>query len=263
MPQTLWKYEDVGHTQDAKRELTEFVKFEDTDNVIDSVKPTKLLQRIIHLVTDPNGNDIVLDFFSGTGSTGHAVLKQNHEDKGNRKFILVQLPVPLEVAESKLKAIADVTMERVRNYGQSLKDSGYKGDVGFRLFKTARSNLRKWQTQTALTTADLSGLDFTGSGTLIPDYKPQNVITEMMLLEGFPLDSKIEQAPEFDDQVYVVSHPERSHRLLISLTPDTFSDQTVEQASQYPKDTFICLESSLTDQSKIRLADAVAKVKTL
>lgn len=262
VPQTLWKYEDVGHTQDAKRELIEFVKFENTDNVIDSVKPTKLLQRILHLVTDPNGNDIVLDFFSGTGSTGHAVLKQNHEDKGNRKFILVQLPVELDTPETKLKTIADVTMERVTNFGRSLKDTGYKGDVGFRLFKTARSNLRKWQTQTAKTTAEISGL-FSGSGVLIPDFKAPNVITELMLLEGFPLDSKVEQAPAFDDQVYVVSHPERSHRLLISLTADPLSDQTVEQASQYPKDTFICLESSLTDQNKIRLADAVAKVKTL
>ena len=263
VPQTLWRYEDVGHTQDAKKELIEFVEFENTDNVIDSVKPTRLLQRILHLVTDANANDIVLDFFSGTGSTGHAVLKQNQEDGGNRRFILVQLPVKLDTPESKLKTIADVTMERVRNFGASIKAAGYQGDVGFRLFKTTRSNLRKWQTQTAMSTADLNGLDFSGSGTLMPDYKPQNVITEMLLLEGFPLDSRIEQAPEFSDQVYVVSHPERSHRLLISLTADKLLDETVEQASQYPKDTFICLESSLTDQSKIRLADAVAKVKTL
>lgn len=262
VPQTLWKYEDVGHTQEAKKELIEFVKFENTDNVIDSVKPTKLLQRILHLVTDPNNNDIVLDFFSGTGSTGHAVLKQNHEDNGNRKFILVQLPVELDTPETKLKTIADVTMERVRNVGASLKATGYQGDVGFRLFRTARSNLRKWQTRPIQSATDFGEL-YDSSSTLIPNYSSQNVITEMMLLEGFSLDSKIEQAPEFDDQVYVVSHPERSHRLLISLTPDTLSDQTVEQASQYPKDTFICLESSLTDQSKIRLADAVAKVKTL
>lgn len=263
VPQTLWKYDEVGHTQDAKRELTEFVKFENTDNVIDSVKPTKLIQRILHLVTDPSANDIVLDFFSGTGSTGHAVIKQNQEDNGNRKFILVQIPVKLDAPEAKLKTIADVTMERVRNFGASIKATGYQGDVGFRLFKTTRSNLRKWQTQTAMSTADLGGLDFSGSGTLMADYKSQNVITEMMLLEGFPLDSRIEQAPEFSDQVYVVSHPERSHRLLISLTADKLLDETVEQTSQYPKDTFICLESSLTDQSKIRLADAVAKVKTL
>lgn len=263
VPQTLWKYEDVGHTQDAKKELIEFVKFEETDNVIDSVKPTRLLQRILHLVTDPNANDVVMDFFSGTGSTGHAVLKQNHEDGGNRKFILVQLPVPLDKPESKLKTIADVTMERIRNYGERLKQEGTQADVGFRLFRTARSTLTKWQTQRAQSLAELNTLNFTGSGALIPGYKTQDVITELMLLEGFPLDSRVQQAPEFDDVVYVVTHPERSYRLLVCLSTDPLSDATAEEAAKYPKDTFVCLEASLTDQLKVRLADAVENVKTL
>ncbi len=262
VPQTLWKYEDVGHTQDAKKELIEFVKFENTDNVIDSVKPTKLLQRILHLVTDLNANDIVLDFFSGTGSTGHAVMKQNHEDQGNRKFILVQLPVELDTPETKLKTIADVTMERIRNVGAALSIQNTKADVGFRLFRTSRSNLTKWQTKTARTVAELQGLDFTGGGALVPDYKTRDVLTELMLLEGFPLDSRVAQSPAFDDEVHVVTHPERSYRLLVCLSTDTLSDATVAEAAKYPKDTFVCLESSLNDQLKLRLADAVENVKT-
>ncbi|WP_291423093.1 site-specific DNA-methyltransferase [Deinococcus sp.] len=263
VPQTLWKYEDVGHTQDAKRELIEFVGFENTDNVIDSVKPTKLLQRILHLVTDSNTNDIVLDFFSGTGSTGHAVMKQNHEDKGNRKFILVQLPVELDTPETKLKTIADVTMERIRNVGAALSSEKTQADVGFRLFRTSRSNLTKWQTKTARSVAELQGFDFTGAGALVPDYKTRDVLTELMLLEGFPLDSRVEQSPEFDDEVHVVTHPERSFRLLVCLSTDTLSDATVQATAKYPKDTFVCLESSLNDQLKLRLADAVENVKTL
>ncbi|MCV7137759.1 site-specific DNA-methyltransferase, partial [Mycolicibacterium fortuitum] len=79
-PQTLWPYEEVGHTQDAKRALLKYVPFENTENVLNSVKPVELIQRILHLATDPSGDDIVLDFFSGSGTTAHAVLKQNAED---------------------------------------------------------------------------------------------------------------------------------------------------------------------------------------
>ena len=114
VPQTLWFYSDVGHTQDAKKELMEFVKFENTDNVIDSVKPSALIRRMLQVATKADQADIVLDFFGGTGSTGHAVLVQNAEDKGNRRFILVQLPEPSTAKEKDLATIADITKERVR-----------------------------------------------------------------------------------------------------------------------------------------------------
>lgn len=63
--------------------------------------------------------------------------------------------------------------------------------------------------------------------------------------------------------MHVITHPERSYRLLVCLSTDTLMDGTVEAAKQYPKDTFVCLESSLNDQLKLRLADAVENVKTL
>ena len=62
VPQTLWKYEDVGHTQDAKKELLRFVPYENTDNVLDSVKPPRLIQRMLTLGTNAEDGDIVLDF---------------------------------------------------------------------------------------------------------------------------------------------------------------------------------------------------------
>ena len=67
---------DVGHTQEAKKELIKFVKYEDTDNVLDTVKPTRLLRRILQLATTPSTHDIVIDFFGGSCTTGHAVLSQ-------------------------------------------------------------------------------------------------------------------------------------------------------------------------------------------
>ena len=82
MPQTFWPYSEVGHTQDAKKELMEYVAFEHADNVLDTVKPVALIRRMLQLSTRATDGDIVLDFFAGSGPTGHAVVVQNAEDGG-------------------------------------------------------------------------------------------------------------------------------------------------------------------------------------
>jgi len=89
VPQTMWFYKDVGHTQEAKKELLELVDFDTSDDVFITPKPTRLIQRILQIATDKNS--IVLDSFAGSGTTGHAVLKQNIEDGGSRRFIQVEM----------------------------------------------------------------------------------------------------------------------------------------------------------------------------
>jgi len=89
VPQTMWFYKDVGHTQEAKKELLELVDFDTSDDVFITPKPTRLIQRILQIATDKDS--IVLDSFAGSGTTGHAVLKQNIEDGGNRRFIQVEM----------------------------------------------------------------------------------------------------------------------------------------------------------------------------
>ncbi len=93
-PQTLWTYQEVGHTQEAKKELIAAVDFPSSDVVFETPKPTRLLRRILQVATTPDGGDSVVDFFAGTGSTLDAVFQQNAEDKGNRRCILVQLTEP-------------------------------------------------------------------------------------------------------------------------------------------------------------------------
>jgi len=146
VPQTLWPYSEVGHTQDAKKELLQYVQFENPDNVLDTVKPTALIQRMLQVATNATAGDIILDFFAGSGSTGHAVYKQNASDNGNRKYIVVQLPEPLPKPESKLKNIAHITQTRLRNSGKRIKDEKpmFAGDLGFRLFKLDSTNIRAW-----------------------------------------------------------------------------------------------------------------------
>ena len=89
VPQTMWFYKDVGHTQEAKKELLELVDFDTSDDVFITPKPTRLIQRILQIATDRDS--IVLDSFAGSGTTGHAVLKQNAEDGGSRRFIQVEM----------------------------------------------------------------------------------------------------------------------------------------------------------------------------
>jgi site-specific DNA-methyltransferase (adenine-specific)/adenine-specific DNA-methyltransferase len=89
VPQTLWMHTDVGNTQEAKKELLSFVDFNDTTSVFVTPKPLRLLGRILQIATGPE--DIVLDSFAGSGTTGHAVLQANCGDGGNRRFVLVEM----------------------------------------------------------------------------------------------------------------------------------------------------------------------------
>lgn len=111
MPQTLWKYEEVGHTQDAKKEIHDILKFEKSEDVFSTPKPVALMERIMRIATNPG--DIVLDFFAGSGTTAQAVLNLNKEDNGHRKFILVSSTEATADAPNK-NLCRDVCAERVR-----------------------------------------------------------------------------------------------------------------------------------------------------
>lgn len=89
VPQTMWFYKDVGHTQEAKKELLQLVDFDSSEDVFITPKPSRLIQRILEIATDKDS--VVLDSFAGSGTTGHAVLKQNSIDGGTRRFILVEI----------------------------------------------------------------------------------------------------------------------------------------------------------------------------
>ena len=105
----MWFYTDVGHTQDAKKELVSVMDFADSDSVFITPKPTRLIERILQIATNPG--DLVLDSFAGSGTTGHAVQKMNAvaSDKPPRRFILVEMEP---------KIARDVTAERVRRVAQ-------------------------------------------------------------------------------------------------------------------------------------------------
>lgn len=192
VPQTLWTYQEVGHTQEAKKELIATVDFPNSDVVFDTPKPTRLLRRILQVATNPDGNDVVIDFFAGTGSTMDAVFQQNAEDGGNRRCILVQLPEPLPGAESAgWTSIADITKARLKGAGRRVKENSplFKGDVGFRVFKLDTSNIRAWNPKTNdLKTSLFDHLEHLESGRTSDD-----ILYEILLKLGLDLCVPIEK----------------------------------------------------------------------
>ena len=131
VPQTLWLHTDVGNTQEAKKELVSTLQFERSEDVFNTVKPSRLVRRILQIASDPDS--IILDSFAGSGTTAHAVLAQNREDGGNRRFILVECE---DYADN-------ITAERVRRVIKgvpSAKDDALKAGLGgtFSYFELGR-----------------------------------------------------------------------------------------------------------------------------
>ena len=136
IPQTLWRQTDVGHTQEAKKELVGILDFEKSEDVFNTVKPTRLIRRILQAATDKDS--IVLDSFAGSGTTAHAVLALNREDGGNRRFVLVECE----------NYVDTITAERVRRVIEgvpSAKDASLKAGLGgaFSYFRLGRPMRRE------------------------------------------------------------------------------------------------------------------------
>lgn len=193
VPQTLWKYEDVGHTQEAKKELLERVEFESSDSVFDTPKPTRLVMRMLRLATDPEDGDIVLDFFAGSGATGEAVWKLNQEDGGNRRFILVQLPEPTGYGD--YETVADITKARLRSAGEALAGGGAvpESPLGFRTLGLGASNFKLWDPQeTPTDEKELAEQLSAFAESVLDGVTDEDLLFEILLKSGVRLSSQIE-----------------------------------------------------------------------
>lgn len=189
-PQTLWTYQEVGHTQDAKKTLLKYVPFEHTENVLNSVKPVSLLQRILQLATSPEGGDIVMDFFSGSGTTAHAVLAQNAEDGGNRSFIAVQIEEPLPTPEPQFDSILGMSQERLRNIAAELRAQGRAVDAGFRALRIDTPNMR----DTLRSAEELGQLDLHAfEDSVKADRTAEDLLFQVLLDWGLDLASPLER----------------------------------------------------------------------
>jgi len=217
VPQTLWKHELVGHTQEAKKELIKYSAFTETENVLNSVKPVRLIQRILRIATNPANADIVLDFFAGSAVTGHAVLKQNLEDGGNRRFILVQLPEILPKAEPNLATIYDIGAARLRNVISEIAvaergkldgigSSETLPTLGFRKLKLASSNFKIWDGAGNRDASELQKQLGLFAEHLLAERTNSDVLYELILKAGLPLSVKVEEAEVAGTAVYLIAN---------------------------------------------------------
>ena len=266
-PETIWFGKDVGTTRDANRELKELFNGK---TPFDTPKPVGLLKRILELSTDPARGDIVLDFFAGSSPIAQAVIEMNMQDGGNRRFICVQLPEKvdgtspsgIDALSLKLKTISEVGKERIRRVIKKRK-SEQKGklkleknkDLGLKCFGLDKSNFSELQQFTGKDTAQLE-LHFGKAETpLIEGWKPENLLSESLLLQGFPLDSKVRSLPEFkSNDVQQITSEFVGHHLYICLDKKVKAE-TVAKINLRPEDILVCLDSALSNEAKVKLAD--------
>jgi len=252
--------------EDATAELVQIFG----SDIVDYPKPRKLLQFLLSCIT--SADDLVLDFFSGSASFGDAVLHQNRADGCSRKFMLVQLPEKTpENSPARARGyetVAEIGKERMRRIATQLYEDiqpvirTLPEDVGFKIFKLSSSHFKAWK--------DYEGNDLTALQNLFDEqeipleegWTPDGLLTEVLLLEGFPLDSKAEPQPQFTENVVqCVSSPACEHRLWACFDA-TVATATLEALSLPPGDVFVCLDSALDDNAKLRLTQA-GSLKTI
>lgn len=202
LPISTWIENDGGRTQGSlsvpqNSQATRAMKELLGDKVFSFPKPVELIGAAL-TAGGAVEYDIVLDFFAGSGTTGHAVMAQNAADGGSRRYILVQLPEPLDPANGSQKiaadfcdklgvhrTIAELTKERLRRAGSKIREEhpAAKVDTGFRVYKLATSNLRPWQPDAE----DLEASILDAVDNVLPGRTEEDLLVELLLKTGIDL----------------------------------------------------------------------------
>jgi adenine-specific DNA-methyltransferase len=259
VPWTWWPHEEAGHTDEAKKEIYGLFGKEEA---FDTPKPVRLMKRIIEIGTKNDQNELVLDFFAGSGTLAQAVLELNHENGGNRKFILVQLPEP--TGSKELATIAEIGKQRIRTVIRNLnEDSSSKldlagkkqtEDLGFKAFKLASPNILQWN-QDEERDPEVYGQKLAlFNDPLVAGWKPENVIWEVALREGFSLNTRF-SARELanGNKIHDVTDPDTGQRFMICLDDKILADLS-KHCELTLEDLFVCRDVALDDSAAANLA---------
>ena len=192
---TTW-WDDGGLTSSATSKLKSLMG----KTTFDTPKPLELVAKMLRLITFDDREAVILDFFSGSSTTAHAVMNYNFEDNGRRKFIMVQLKEETaknsEARNNGYSDICEIGKERIRRAGEKIKSEHPDADIdiGFKVFRTADTNI-KWNSLMDMGQIDLKQLEYTPDQVdFMPDAKDVDIVYELMLRQkDVPLSSKIEQ----------------------------------------------------------------------
>lgn len=242
---TWWPNTEVGHTQEATKEIATLLG---QSGIMDFPKPIRLMKRIVHIASKKDS--IILDFFSGSATTAHAVMKLNAEDGGHRKFIMVQLPEKTDEKSEAYKAgyknICEIGKERIRRAGRKIKeDAGLTApadlDIGFRCLRLDESNMKPvYYTPDEVGQQDLFSL----VDNVKEDRTPEDLLFQVMLDLGVLLSSSIEVKEIAGKKVFNVADG-----FLLACFDHDVTEETVKAIAQMKPYYAVFRDSSMANDS--------------
>jgi adenine-specific DNA-methyltransferase len=237
--------------------------------VFDTPKPVGLLQLLAHI--GGNSDGFVLDLFAGSGSLAEAVLSLNTQDSGNRRYILVQLPEPLNPENKdqtfaadfcdeikKPRNVAELTKERLRRTAKKIKEENplFAGDFGFRVFRLGQSNFTTWDAGIEHDAKTLVRLLEFHVDHIRDDRTQDDLLYELLLKSGFPLTTPVEKLPLTGKTVFSVA----GGALAICLEPELTLDLIRAIAGKKPE-RVVCLDEGFAGNDQLKV-NAVQIFKT-
>ena len=244
VPISIWSYEEVGHTQSASQDLKKLFGGKD---YFDYPKPVDLIKRMLQIASD--SDSYVLDFFSGSATTAHAVMQLNAEDNGTRKFIVVQLPEGTseksEAYKDGYKTICEMGEERIRRAGAKIKEENgmmaQNLDTGFRVLKLDSSNMKDvYYTPDEY---EMNMFDML-SDNIKEDRTPEDLLFQVMLELGVLLSSKIEEEFIAGKKVFNVADG-----FLYACFDSNVSEETITAIAKKKPYYFVMRDSSMASDS--------------
>ena len=242
-PMTLWSFEEAGHNQIATRELRDIFGA----SIFTSPKPLKYLTRYLQIGL--NKDSLILDFFSGSATTAHAVMKLNAEDGGNRKFIMVQLPEKTEEKSEAYKAgyknICEIGKERIRRAAKKIKEeaglSTQNLDTGFRVLKLDTSNM-----EDVYYTPQEFELQSLFNENVKADRTNEDLLFQVMLDLGIELSAKIESKQIAGKNVHFVDD-----NYLVACFNRDVNESTITEIAKLEPIYFVMRDASAANDNVI------------
>lgn len=274
---TWWSNTEVGHNQEASKEIKDLLGSAD---LFTNPKPTRLVKQILTIATQRD--DLILDFFAGSGTTAHAVMQLNKEDGGHRKFICVQLPEPCDEKSEAYKAgyntIAEISKERIRRASAKIKAEVLAAqaeqqqklqfeeenalrmpDLGFKVFKLSDSNFKPWRNIPGANKEEWKQQIIDFINPVAENATVENMMYELLLKSGKSLNSKIEHA----DNCYCINGGE------LALLLESVSQATVDAVLSRHPQKVIALDKlfegndQLKTNTALQMRDAGVEFKTI
>ena len=257
-PTSSWIFKDVN----SERGSEEFIELGFDKRVFPKPKPLGTIKRCLKLSTTQD--DIILDFFSGSATTAHAVMQLNAEDGGNRRFICVQLPElcdeKSEACKAGYKNICEIGKERIRLAGKKIAEQNSSVDVGFKVFKLDSSNLIKWDSTPIEDVEELQKRLALLNETIKPERNELDVVYEAMLKLGIKLDIPVKEVNIHDKKAYLIEDNNAYTLICLDYGSDGINaDDMKTMCEEYKPTRIVASEQAFKDDIALSNAHYILK----